>query len=155
MNLLKSLLVIAILFSLGSDMRRAEEPEAQRAGINVPASLSLTGVWRGQMAGLPAVTLVLTDEGGKLSGAILFYLQVRKTANDPYTATPGLPEPIFGIRFDDKTLTFQVSHRRAHPPQSLSDPPATFSLTLTGPDQAKLVNENERSPALNMVRSDF
>lgn len=153
MNLLKSLLVIAILLSL--DMRRAEEPAAQQTGINVPASVSLTGVWRGQMAGLPAVTLVLTDEGGKLSGAILFYLQVRKTANDPYTATPGLPEPIFGIRFDGKTLTFQVSHRRAHPPQSLSDPPATFSLTLTGSNQAKLVNENERSPALDMVRSDF
>ena len=123
---------------------------------------SITGVWRGEMNGLPAVTLVVTDEGGSLSGAVLFYFQVRKTVNDPYTATAGLPEPMFNPRFDGKTLTFQVSHRRAHPPRTLSDPPVSFHLTLTGSNQAELVNDSEkapastaRGPAFVLTRSDY
>jgi hypothetical protein len=31
-------------------------------------SSKLTGVWRGQMNGLPALAMVVTDEGGELSG---------------------------------------------------------------------------------------
>jgi hypothetical protein len=107
------------------------------------------------MNGLPGVTLVVTDEGGSLSGAVLFYFQVRKTVNDPYTSTPGLPEPMFHLSFDGTTLSFQVSHRRSHPPGSLSDPLVSFHLTLTGPNQAELVNESEKGPALAMVRSDY
>jgi hypothetical protein len=68
------------------------------------------------MEGLPAVVLVVTDEGGSLSGAVVFYFQTRKTVNDPWASTPGLPEPLFRLYFDGKTLSFQVSHRRAHPP---------------------------------------
>ena len=92
----------------------------------------LTGVWRGQMDGMPAVTLVVTDEGGELQGAILFYL-------------------------------IEVSHRGAHPPGSLSDPPVSFRLTLTGPNQAEFANESEKGPANEsgkgpafvLVRSDY
>jgi len=47
---------------------------------------------------------------------------------------------------DGKTLTFQVSHRRAHPPESLNDGPVSFQLKLTGPDKGELVNEDERDP---------
>lgn len=120
-----------------------------------PSSAAITGVWRGQMDGLPAVTLVVTDEGGSPAGAVLFYLHKRTTVNDPYIATPGLPEPMLGMSIDGKTLTFQVSHRRAHPPRTLSDPPVTFTLTLTGPNQAELVNKSEGSGSLVMVRSDY
>ena len=35
---------------------------------------SILGVWRGKMDSLPAITLTIEDEGGKLSGAVLFYL---------------------------------------------------------------------------------
>ena len=123
----------------------------------------LTGVWRGQMDGMPAVTLVVTDEGGELQGAILFYLIRRDRPGEPPTATPGIPEPIFHPTFDGRTLTFQVSHRRAHPPGSLSDPPVSFRLTLTGPNQAEFANESEKGPANEsgkgpafvLVRSDY
>jgi hypothetical protein len=115
---------------------------------------AILGVWRAQMDGLPALTLVVTDESGSLSGAVLFWLHMRKTVNDPYTATPGLPEPIFHPQFDGTTLTFQVSHRRAHPPRTLSDPPVTFTLKLTGPNQAELANKSERGPTVALVRSD-
>jgi hypothetical protein len=97
------------------------------------------------MEGLPAVTLTLTDEGGSLTGAVLFYLH-RREPGQPVTATPGVPEPLFNPRFDGKTLTFQVSHRRAHPPGTLHDGPVSFQLKLSGADKGEFVNENEHDP---------
>lgn len=97
------------------------------------------------MEGLPAVTLTVTDEGGSLTGAVLFYLH-RRDPGQPVTATPGVPEPLFSPSFDGKTFTFQVSHRRAHPPGSLHDVPVSFELKLNGPDKAELVNEDENDP---------
>jgi hypothetical protein len=130
-------------------------PSAQPQQPEASGFPTVTGVWRGQIGGLPGATLVVTDEGGGLSGAVLFYFQVRKTVNDPWTATPGLPEPMLRVHFDGRVLTFQISHRRAHPPGSLSDPPVSLRPTLTGPNQAELVNESERGPVLAMVRSDY
>jgi hypothetical protein len=139
----------AALLLVGVQIRAQSAPSQ-------PAASPITGVWRAQIDGLPAVTMVVTDEGGSLSGAVLFYLHMRKTVNDPYTSTPGLPEPMFGMHFNGKALEFEVSHRRAHPPGSLYDPPARFRLTLTGPGKAELVNESEsHSPTIVLERSDF
>jgi len=144
-------LLLAATFGFGqSGSVQTPQPDLSR----------ITGVWRGQMDGLPGVTFVVTDEGGGLSGAVLFYLHMRKTVDDPWTSTPGLPEPMFHLSFDGTTLRFQVSHRRAHPPGSLSDPPIRFHLTLTGPNQAELVNDNEMGAGENghglvVVRSDY
>ena len=114
----------------------------------------LVGVWRAQMNNLPYVTLTITDESGSLSGAALFYLLTRSDANGPSTATPGDPEPLLNLKFDGKALVFQISHRRSHPPRTLSDPPSSFRLTLTGPDKAEVANENE-GPGIVVVRSDY
>jgi len=119
-----------------------------------PSFAAVTGVWRAQFNNLPVFTLVVTDEGGGLSGAILFYMLKREDANHPFTATPGLPEPIFNPTFDGKTLTFQVSHRRAHPPRTLSDPPSTFKLTLADDGKAQVQNLSE-GPPLTVTRSDY
>jgi hypothetical protein len=121
------------------------------------SAASIEGVWRCQMEGLPAVTLTLTDEGGGLTGAVLFYLH-RREPGQAVTATPGVPEPLFNPRFDGKTLTFQVSHRRAHPPGSLQDGPVNFALKLDGADRAEFVNENEHdpnAPVYMLVRSAY
>jgi hypothetical protein len=118
---------------------------------------SLEGVWRAEMDGLPAITLTLTNEDGRLTGAVLFYLH-RREAGQPVTATPGVPEPLFKPRFDGKTLTFQVSHRRAHPPQTFADGPITFDLKMTGADRGELINENEPepgAPVFVLVRSAY
>ncbi len=112
------------------------------------ADRSLTpvlGIWRAQMESLPAITLTVTDEGGSLNGAVLFYLH-RREPGQPTTATPGVPEPIMNAKFDGHTLTFEVSHRRAHPPGSLDDPPIPFRLMLDGAGQAALVNASENDP---------
>ena len=109
------------------------------------------------MNGLPAVTLTVTNESASLTGAVLFYLH-RRDPGKPETATPGVPEPLFNPRFDGKTLTFQVSHRRAHPPGTLEDAPVTFELRLDGPDKAEFVNDTERdpnAPRFVLVRSAY
>jgi hypothetical protein len=121
----------------------------------------LVGVWRGQMDNMPEVVLTITDEGGKISGAVLFFLHVRATVNDPWTSRPAdAAEPILNPVFDGKTLRFMVSHKHAHPPRTLNDPPSHFHLTLMEPDKAGLVNETESGsanagPGLPMVRSNY
>jgi len=131
---------------------RSQTPQA----VEPPATASsIYGVWRGQIHDLPAIAIVITDEGGSLTGAVQFYLHKRETVNDPWTATPGLPEPMLGPQFDGKTLTFQISHRRAHPPRTLSDPPVHYRLTLTGPNQAELATDSDGGLTLPLVRSDY
>ena len=129
---------------------------AQQVATPAPQNRSqFAGVWRGQFDNLPGIDLVITDEGGELQGAILFYLHIRKDLNSPYTASSGLPEPIFNVRLDGQILNFEVSHRRAHPPRTLHDPPLSFHLKLTGPDQAAIVNQSDGAPFLVMKRSDY
>jgi hypothetical protein len=127
------------------------------AQIERPDRSQFTGVWRAQMDGLPAVAMVVTDEGGSLMGAVQFYFHMRKTVNDQYTSTPGLPEPIFALHVEGNTLTFDVSHRRAHPPRTMHDPPVHFRLRLISPNRAELMNESEQgpAPAVTMERSEY
>ena len=110
---------------------------------------AIMGVWKGQMEGLPAVTLTVEEEDGKLMGAVLFYL-IRRNPSGPPTASPGIPEPLIAPRLDGKILNFKVSHKRAHPPRTLNDPPVSFRLELTGPDKAKLLGPE--TPPLEMAK---
>jgi hypothetical protein len=114
-------------------------------------NVAVVGIWRGEWDHLPAATLNITDEAGPLQGAMLFYL-IRREEGKPATSSPGVPEPLFNPQFDGKRLTFQLSHRHAHADTS-SDPPVTFHLELTGPDEAKLARiPPDGSPDLLMVR---
>ncbi|MGC1296063.1 MAG: hypothetical protein WA869_13595 [Alloacidobacterium sp.] len=130
-----------------------------QAALSAQATLTqettpILGVWRAQMDGLPAVTLTITNEGGRLAGAVLFYL-LRRDEKGTASSSPGIPEPLLNPTFDGKVLTFQISHRRAHPPRTLTDPPANFRLTLTGTNKGEFVNKDEDSPAIQLVRSDY
>jgi hypothetical protein len=129
---------------------------AMACGLRAQTSGSerFVGVWSGKMELLPAVTLNITDEGGRLSGAVLFYLIKRSsTMSEPTTSTAGIPEPLFNPRVDDQSLVFEVSHRRAHPPRTLSDPPVHFRMKLLDQDKAELVNESENSgPGVVLTR---
>ena len=129
---------LALAMLAGSGVAQTDAP----ANIGVK---SIVGIWRSQMEGLPAITLTVTDEGGSLTGAVLFYLH-RRDPGQETTATPGVPEPLFNPKFEGRTLTFQVSHRRAHPPGSLEDAPVTFRVTLDDADHAVLMNESENDP---------
>jgi hypothetical protein len=114
---------------------------------------SILGVWRGKMDSLPAITLTVEDEGGKLSGAVLFYL-IRRNPGGAPSASPGVPEPLIKPIFDGSTLTFEVSHRRAHPPRTLNDPPVKFRLQLTGPNKVNLLT-GEGGEGLEMLRDKY
>jgi hypothetical protein len=107
------------------------------------------GVWRGNLGSLPAVTLNVEREAGNLVGAILFY-SIRRGEGGTQTSSPGIPEPILDPVFGDRTLTFKVSHKNAHPPRTLNDPPVQFEFTVTGPGRASLKSK-ELPPAV-MVR---
>src|ERR1041385_6447222 len=112
---------------------------------------AIVGIWRAEYENLPAATLNITDEAGPLQGAMLFYL-IRRNEGKPSTSSPGIPEPLFNPRFDGKKLTFQLSHRHAHA-DTTSDPPVTFYLESTGPDEAKLARiPQDGSPDVLMVR---
>jgi hypothetical protein len=106
------------------------------------------------MNGLPVVTLTVTNEGGRLTGAALFYL-FRRDEKGTASSSPGIPEPLLNPTFDGKVLTFQVSHCRAHPPRTLTDPPMNFRLTLTGTNKGEFVDKGEDSPAIQSIRSDY
>ncbi len=147
---------IVLVCALMAMLAAAARSQAAAPGQPVNTA-SILGVWRCQMEGLPAVTLTVTGEGGSLAGAVLFYLH-RRDPGQSVTATPGVPEPLFHPRFDGNTLTFEVSHRRAHPPRTLNDPPVSFRLKLIAADKAELVNENERdpnAPVFVLVRSEY
>jgi hypothetical protein len=159
MNRTRILRVIFWLVILAS-LVVAVHGRAQNGAGPRPSTAQLAGVWRAEIDSLPAVTLVVSDEGGNLTGAILFYMIKREPPDSPYAATAGIPEPIFNLKFDGQELTFQVSHRRAHPPRTLSDPPVTMRLKLTGTNASgqtlgELTNLSERSPSAIIVRSDY
>lgn len=119
---------------------------------------TIAGVWRAEADGLPFVTLTLTNETGRLEGAVLFYLH-RREEGKPVTSTPGIPEPLFDMSFDGKVLAFQVSHRHAHPPGTLPDPPVTFRLKLTGVNTGELtmgeVDPDKPRPGMTLTRADY
>ena len=104
----------------------------------------VAGVWRAQMDSLPALTMTISDEGGDLAGALLFYL-IRRDDGQPPRSSPGSPEPLFNLKFDGNALDFRVSHRRAHGPGTAHDPPVNFRLTITGPNEGMLVREKKEA----------
>jgi len=133
MNTATTLLLVGLLSA----------PAARAAGSTI------AGTWRGKMYGLPAVVLRVKDEGGTLSGTITFYFLHRKTESDPWEVDTkhANPLPLLDAKFDGKALSFQVSHKEAHPPRTLNDPPSSFQLQLTGEGQAALRNLTEDAAA--------
>jgi hypothetical protein len=141
---------------LGAGMCPAQTTvQSQSAPVNSSAAnnQAVVGVWRAQMGDVPVFTMVITDEGGGLSGAIVFYLLRRDSPDQKPTATPGNPEPLLHPAFDGKTLTFQISHRRAHPPRTLNDPPITLSFKAPEPGKPE-VFQFEGQP-VTMTRAEY
>ncbi len=113
----------------------------------------IVGVWKATEDGVPSVTLNVTDESGSLQGAVVFYL-LRREPGGQTTSTPGIPEPLVDLEFDGKTLTFVVSHRRAHPPESLTSTPMHFRMDLRSKGDAFLENATESGPTATLTKSD-
>ena len=112
---------------------------------------AITGVWRAQVDGVLALVMTISDEGGDLTGTILFYL-IRRDEGHPPRSAPGIPEPLFNLGFDGKALDFRVSHRRSHGARTANDPPVRFRLKITGPHEGLLAREGEESEAIRVTR---
>jgi hypothetical protein len=95
----------------------------------------IVGVWRGAEGSLPVITLTISEESGRLTGAALFYL-IRGAPGTERSSSPGIPEPLIDPSFDGKTLTFKVSHRHAHKGTE-HDPPVILRMELAGPNRAR------------------
>jgi len=121
------------------------------AALGADGNSAVAGVWRAQMEGLPALEMNISDEGGELTGAIVFYL-MRHDDGQPPRSSPGGPTPMFNMKFNGRELEFRVSHRRAHPPRTANDPPVSFRLTITGPNEGVLVREGDETGAVRIVR---
>jgi hypothetical protein len=145
------LLALALLMAFAQLPLLAQT--ANPSGTQDPSKF--VGVWRGQFDNLPGADLVIDNEGGSLHGAVVFYLHKRADTNSPFTATPGLPGPLLNLRAEGPTLRFELSHRLAHPPRTLHDPLMHFHLTITGPDQSALGNDDEGGLGLPMKRTDY
>jgi hypothetical protein len=122
----------------------------------IAADSPIAGKWSGKLYDLPGIDLtVKLDDSGKLSGTILFYFLHRNTEHEAWQVDMkhSMTLPLIDPKFDGKTLTFQVSHKEAHPPRTLNDPPSSFQMRLTEKGVGELLNLTEKnSPALKMVR---
>jgi hypothetical protein len=108
------------------------------------ADSSIAGTWQGKLHNLPAITLTLHETGGKVSGNIVFYF-IRNNGAGFYedSKSAGAPTELMNTSFDGKTLTFEVSHRNAHPPRTLNDTePVRFQMEITGKDEGQLKRLN-------------
>jgi hypothetical protein len=123
---------------------------ASTAALAAPAvdNSPVLGVWKANVGSLPMMTLTLEEENGKLIGAVLFYL-IRRNPGAPETASAGAPAPLIDPTFDGKTLSFKVSHRRAHPGTE-HDPPVAFRLDLSGDGKIRFLGPDGQQ--VEMVR---
>jgi hypothetical protein len=112
---------------------------------------AITGVWRAHIDAALALVTTISDEGGGLTGAILFHL-VRRDDGQPPRSFPEHPEPMFNLKFDGKALDFRVSHRRSHGARTANDPPVKFRMKLTGPNEGLLIRESGENEAIRVTR---
>ena len=152
---MKTAIRISLLFATLFVLVPSIEAQSNTDSHSQSIPQKFDGVWHGEMDGLPAVDIGISSEGGEFTGAIQFYLHIRQDTKSPWTSQSRPPGPMFNMKLDGTTLHFRVSHKGAHPPESLNDPPVAFRLTLTGPDTAVLVNESVGGPGLLLKRNGY
>ena len=106
----------------------------QLAGL---ARSPFTGTWQGKLNGLPAVTLTVQEADGRLTGAIVFYLQKRDTANAPWHIEGGAIEPLIDPHVDGRRLSFELRHAKEDGGGE-DGPNVKMAVDLAGENTARL-----------------
>jgi hypothetical protein len=91
------------------------------------------------MNGLPAVKLVIKEDGGRISGTIQFFLQVRDDEKSPWRSV-GSPEgvsPLVSPVQEGSTLKFEAWHHTCHDCKEWG-PNVPMTVQLIAPDRLKL-----------------
>jgi hypothetical protein len=97
------------------------------------------GIWTAQLHDQPAIKLTVNDEGGKLSGNIVFYFLMLE--NGSWKVKNGTATNLINPRLEDKTFVFEVPHAKKHGSTDPADQEIkTFRMQLTGKNQAVFRN---------------
>jgi hypothetical protein len=64
---------------------------------------SFAGNWEGTMNDLPGINLSIEEDGGKISGDIVFYYQERSDPNGPWHTRAEYPAPLLSFMWKAKS----------------------------------------------------
>lgn len=110
----------------------------------VGATSPFTGVWEGEVNDLPAVALTVEHAGGKVSGTMTFYLQMRSNEHAKWEVKGGHPTPLLSPEIKGKALMFEVAHRKSHG-SSEWGPNVKFRVEFVSTEEARLHKLDEGS----------
>lgn len=96
---------------------------------------AVTGLWKGEMNGLPAVELMIQEAESQLTGEVTFFFQ--RMDSGAWKVERQGSQRLDKITFDGQRLRFQVSHEQAHP-DSGGDPPVAFTFTRSNSQEGVL-----------------
>ena len=121
---------------------------ALMAGSAVAAAdSSIAGTWQGKMGDVPAVTLTIKDDRGKLSGTVIFY-RIVDQGSGPQAAGKSSAEMI-DAKLEGKLFSFQSKGSQGE----LS----SYQMELTGKNEGTFkgkttVTSSGQAPEIKMVR---
>jgi hypothetical protein len=111
-----------------------------------------SGTWEGKMNDLPGVDVTIEGSGGKLSGIVVFYFQMRGDESEKWRVQDKSTVRIINPRVIGNILTFEVIHYKTHG-SSERGPNAKFRMEITGDDEAMLYRvDPDPGPPLKLAR---
>jgi len=116
-------------------------------GTAAAANSPIAGTWQGKTGDVPAVTLTVKDEGGKLSGTAVFY-KILDDGSGPKVAGKDT-SALINAKFEGKIFSFEVKGSGGE----LVD----FRMELTGKNEGRLTGKTTQTgdtepPAVKMIR---
>ncbi|MDQ2839916.1 MAG: hypothetical protein M3Y72_02520 [Acidobacteriota bacterium] len=123
----KSILALLVAFACvqPASPRQTDSPTAQ-----------FTGTWKGNMNDQPAVNIVLTPDGRKLGGTIIFYFQRLGSDGKWHVEGDNRPQPLIGPQVDGNVVSFEVLHHKQHGGSELG-PNKKYRLEFTAENEAR------------------
>ena len=112
------------------------------AMVATAASSPIAGTWDGKVNDLPAVELVIRDDGGKVSGFIGFYFQSRGD-DGRWHAGEKTTLPLLSPKLEGRVLTFETIHHKKHGSPDLG-PNNRYRVHFVAANEARLRILNDR-----------
>jgi hypothetical protein len=112
----------------------------------------IAGIWTAKLHDKPAIKLTVNDDGGKLSGNIIFFYFLM-LENGSWKVKDGTPTDLIHTRLEGKTFVFDVPHAKKHGSTQPADQEIkTFRMQLTGKNQAVFKNAADNGGDLILKR---
>ncbi len=99
----------------------------------------IAGTWTGRLHDQPAIKLTVNDQGGKLSGDIIFYFLMLE--DGAWKVKGDAHVDLINPRLQKKEFVFEVMHAKKHGSTDPADQEIkTFRMQLTGKNEAVFKN---------------